>query len=434
MLALLLAGVQGVALADDALLQRAKLLVDSGKAGEAFELLAPLEEQRSGDMEFDYLLGVSANDSGHPGRAVFALERVLAINPKNSLARAEIARSYYLLGEHQTARQEFNSVLGENPPEQVNQTINQYLSAIDKAVSDRTRFSGYLEFALGHDSNVNAASSGQQVAVPAFGGLIFSLNSSATKHSDNFSQFGGGINFTHPFSSNLSLFGGVSAYQHLNSKFDQFDTSAIDANIGASYKRNHELFTVSAQSNDFSLNSEGYRHAYGVTGQWQHTIDNSNQVSAFVQASRLDYRSQPLRDVDRYVAGVGFGHAFSGDYLPVLFLSAYVGTEDEQKSNVPWLGHDLYGLRAGGQLTINPKTVLYGAASYEHRDYGGTEPLWLVSRTDRQFDASIGAKYTPAANWSIRPQLSYTRNDSNVPINDYNRYMFSVTVRRDFSW
>lgn len=431
LLGLLLAGG---AWAEDDVLARANALMNGGKAGDAYSLLAPLEEQRSGDPEFDYLLGVAALESGHAGRAVFALERVLAVNPKHTLARAEIARAYFLLGEQQTARQEFNNVLNENPPEQVNQTINQYLSAIDRAASDRTKFSAFLEFALGHDSNVNSATGSQQVAVPAFGGLVFTLNPGAKKQSDNFSQFGGGVGFTHPLSPRWNVFGGVKGYEHVNWRSEQFDTSSIDANLGVSYKIDRDLFSVSLQNNDFNLNSQDYRRAYGLSGQWQRAIDNSNQVSAFVQATRLDYKGQSVRDANRYVGGVGYGHAFSGDYLPVLFLSAYVGTENERNSGVPWLGHDLYGVRAGGQVTYNPKTVIYGSASYEHRDYGGQEPLWLVSRNDKQFDAAIGVKYTPSTFWSIRPQLSYTRNNSNVEIDDYNRYTLSVTLRRDFSW
>ena len=434
LLGLMLVGFQPGVRADEDVLQRAQSLVASGKASEAFALLAPLEAQRSGEPDYDYLLGVAAIETGQPGRAVFALERVLAVNPKHSLARAEIARAYFMLGEQKTAKQEFNNVLNEHPPEQVNITINQYLSAIEKSVSDRTKFSAFMEFALGRDSNVNAATGSQQVAVPAFGGLIFDLNSGALKHADNFSQMSAGISFTHPVSQNVAVFGGVKGYENLNWKQEQFDTSAIDGNVGVSLKHEHDLFSVSLQDNDFSLNSEGYRRAFGATGQWQRTIDNSNQVSAFLQASRLDYKTQSIRDADRYVAGVGYGHAFSGDYLPVLFVSGYLGTEDARNSNVPWLGHDLYGVRAGGQLTYNPKTVIFGAASYEYRDYGGTEPLWLVSRSDKQFDASLGLKYTPSTFWSIKPQFSYTHNSSNVPIDDYNRYTFSVTIRRDFSW
>jgi len=433
LLGMMLSGIHTAQAADD-VLQRAQLLLDGGKPAEAYSLLAPLEEQRAGEPEYDYLLGVSALDNEQAGRAVFALERVLAVNPNHTLARAEIARAYFVLGEKKTAKQEFNNVLKENPPEQVNITINQYLSAIDKSLSDHTKYSAFLEFALGHDSNVNAATGSQQVAVPAFGGLIFSLNSSASKQSDNFGQAAAGISFTHPVSKDVNIYGGVSGYQHFNWRAEQFDTSAIDANLGISFKHNHDLFSVALQDNDFSLNSEGYRNAFGVTGQWQHTVDNSNQVSAFVQASRLDYKTQSIRDANRYVAGVGYGHAFSGDYLPVVFVSGYLGTEDERHSDSPWLGHDLYGVRLGGQLTYNPKTVIFGSASYEYRDYGGIEPLWLESRNDKQFDASVGFKYTPSTFWSIKPQLNYTTNSSNVPIDDYNRYTFSVTVRRDFSW
>src|SRR5262245_64922836 len=39
--------------------------------------------------------------------AVFALERVLALQPDNHLARAEIARAYLALGERDAARREF---------------------------------------------------------------------------------------------------------------------------------------------------------------------------------------------------------------------------------------------------------------------------------------------------------------------------------------
>jgi tetratricopeptide (TPR) repeat protein len=433
---MLVLGLQGLASAEDGILQRAKTLVENGKAPEAYALLSSLEEQRSGEPDFDYLLGVAALDSGQPGRAVFALERVLAVNPAHTLARAEIARAYFVLGERKTAKQEFQSVLKENPPEQVNQAINKYLSAIDKEQSDHTKFSAFLEFALGYDSNANSSTGSQQIAIPAFGGLVFTLDPKATKLSSNFSNLGAGIGFTHPISQNISLFGAVKGYQHINlkSEAEQFDTSTIDASLGASIKNNRDLYTVAIQDNDFSLNSDGYRRAYGLIGQWQRTIDNSNQVSAFLQASRLEYPKQSIRDADRYVAGVGYGHAFSGDYLPVLFVSGYLGTEDERHSGVPQLGNDLYGVRVGGQLTYNPKTIVSGSASYEHRDYGGQEPLWLVSRTDKQFDASIGVKYMPASFFSINPQFSYTHNDSTVPIDNYNRYTFSVTLRRDFGW
>src|SRR5207244_648186 len=78
---------------------------------QAYALLLPQEAARAGDPEFDYLLGLAALDSGELERAVFALERVLAVQPDNHLARAEIARAYLEMGARDAARQELEAAL-----------------------------------------------------------------------------------------------------------------------------------------------------------------------------------------------------------------------------------------------------------------------------------------------------------------------------------
>src|SRR5436190_22058297 len=90
-LACLLACCQ-FALAADAILQRAKKLIDENKAPQAYALLAPLQSERAGEADFDYLLALAALDSGKPAEAVFALERFLAANPDHGPARLEWAR------------------------------------------------------------------------------------------------------------------------------------------------------------------------------------------------------------------------------------------------------------------------------------------------------------------------------------------------------
>jgi len=53
----------GAALGDE-LTEKAKSLLEQRRAREAYELLLPEESARAGDIEFDYLLGIAANDSG----------------------------------------------------------------------------------------------------------------------------------------------------------------------------------------------------------------------------------------------------------------------------------------------------------------------------------------------------------------------------------
>ena len=94
----------------DEIVDRGKQLVDAGKPGEAYALLKPLEEDRAGDPNFDYVFGLSALDSGKPLEAVFALERAVDAAPDSGPARAELARAYLTLGDTDDARSEFDKV------------------------------------------------------------------------------------------------------------------------------------------------------------------------------------------------------------------------------------------------------------------------------------------------------------------------------------
>src|SRR5688500_10614205 len=141
-----LAAWAGVALAD-ALTDRARHLREQRQARQAYQLLLPQESARAGQPDFDYLLGLAAIDAGEPERGVFALERVLAVQPNNHVARAEIARAYLALGERDAARREFQTVREQSIPEGAKASIDRYLAAI--ASAETTRFSGFIELGTG---------------------------------------------------------------------------------------------------------------------------------------------------------------------------------------------------------------------------------------------------------------------------------------------
>ncbi len=431
----LLVAAMGAARAD-VVLDQAKQHLAAKQPQAAYALLEPLEKERAGEVEYDYLLGIAAIDSGNVTRGVFALERVLALEPNHPQARAEIARAYFLLGERRTAKQEFESVQRLGVPEEVSQTIQRYLSAIEEAgAGDRPSFSGFLEAAYGYDSNVNAGPGSGVVAIPALGGLITQLNPLGVEESDDFFALSGGANLRYPLKPQFAVVASALATWRFNTQATEFDTSDVGGSLGLVYSRGRDSFTVGLQANSFDLDYDAYRDAYGGILQWTRAIDSFNSVSAYVQKTRLDYAGlQGIRDVDRYVAGGAVGHGFAGPWEPVGYLSGYVGKEDERASGVPWLGHDFRGLRIGGQVTVTPQVLVFAAASIERRDYGGADPFFLVTRRDTQIDLRLGAIITPWADsrWQVVPSVNYTGNDSNVEIDDYDRSLAQIAIRRVF--
>ena len=422
--------------AREKLLQGADALIKSGKPAEAYALLAPHQSERAGDPGYDYLLGIAALDSGKPNEAVFALERVLAVNPDHLQARAEIARAYFATGEVAASQQEFETVQKQKPPKEVNAAIEKYLDAIEKSrASERTTVRGYVGVAVGSDSNVNSATGSNQIAIPAFGGAIATLSANGVKLGDTFTSGNAGFNVRHPLSPEWSVFGGANFNQRFNSSKTNsiFDTGGLDGNLGANLTKGDDSYSAALQLQNFDVNNNLYRAAAGLTAQWLRNLSSNSQVSTYFQYTDLHYPGQDVRDAQRYVVGAAYARALGGEYTPIVFVGGYAGDERERRANVPYLGHKPYGLRAGGEMKINPQATLFGSVSVEQRNYGGQDPLFLVGRKDTQTDLRVGVGYVPAQQWTITPSLNLTRNYSNVIISDYNRMVFSIDLRRDFN-
>ena len=96
----------------------------------------------------------------------------------------------------------------------------------------------------------------------------------------------------------------------------------------------------------------------------------------------LNYDTSPIRNADRSIIGINAGHAFQGDFKPVIFASIYGGREDARDSSVDFLDEDVFGLRAGGQLRFNPMWQLNATISYEQRDNDENASFFLTKRKD----------------------------------------------------
>ncbi len=416
------------------ILDDARALIASHQAAQAYALLSPLQDARSGEPAYDYLLGLAALDSGRAGEAVFALERVLAVDPQHKQARAEIARAYYQLREIETAKAEFETLKQQGVPAGVRETMNRYLAAIDQelgAAEGGTRIRGYLAATLGYDTNVNSAGSDQLIAIPAFPGVLFTLNDSLVEEGAPFTRVSGAFSLVHDLGEGYSFLLGGSGYD-LETR-SPFDTASLSTYFGISRRVEQDNFTITAQGEDFRVDGSDYRYAFGIAGQWRRQLDNLSSASLYVQATRLEYPGQSVRDATRYVAGAGYTRALTGKTEPVIYAGIYGGSEDESRAGVPWLGHDLVGLRLGGQLKLRPLLDGYASVEAEYRNYGGTDPTFLKSRDDRRYRAVLGLDYHVAENWKVSPEISYTRNASNIVINDYDRTVVSLTLRRDFN-
>jgi tetratricopeptide (TPR) repeat protein len=416
------------ALADD-VLDRARRLLQQKDAKGAYQLLQPLAPQRAGEVEYDYLLGIAALDAGDAQQAVFALERVLAVNPNFLQARAEIARAYFVLGERENARREFRTVRGQDPPEEARSAIDRYLSVLEP---QRTQLRGFVELTYGYDSNVNSATQRSQIAIPFLAGAIVTLDPFTVERSDDFFGVNTGASVSHMLNDEWSLLANAGYNGKVNLEEDRFDTGALDGSAGVRWARGANAVVAATQGQRFRVDNRPYRDSLGGTVQWIHNLNQTQQITVFGQYANLKYPDQRVRDARRWIGGLAYAQALALKYAPVFYVSAYGGEEKERDAAFPSVGHQPLGLRVGGQLAMAGSTYAFASASYEHRRYNGTDPTFLAVRKDDQIDYRLGLTWSFAKDWSLTPQVQHTRNQSNIELNEYDRTLASVSVRRDF--
>lgn len=416
----------------DALTDQGKQLLDQGKAQAAYELLIGEESKRAGDVEYDLLLGLAALESGKNTNAVFAFERVLAIQPNNGRARAGIARAYYALGEMSTARKEFVHVKEGGVADDVGLKIDRFLAAIDQVeTGGKTVLRGFAEMSLGYDTNVNAGPGASQVAVPLFGGTLFTLDNNSRARKDEFGNVAAGLNLRTPIGKGVEFFANVTGNQRVNATYGMFKTGGLDGNAGIAYKRARDTYSLAYQHGVMYLDQRRYRDNSGFIGQWLRDFDARNQASLFVQHGWLRFPGQKTRDTDRTVVGANAAHALP-DRKTVFYGGVYVGMEDEKEPNAAYVGQNLWGGRVGAQHQYRDSLAVFANLGYENRRYGGDDPFFLKTRQDDQYNLGMGVVWIPVQKWRVTSQYSHTNNNSNTPITKYTRDQVSVNVRYSF--
>lgn len=430
-------------------LREADALLNNGKPADAYTLLEPLEFERAGEVRFDYLLGIAALDSGKADKATLAFERVLAVDPNFAGARLDMARAYYQLGDLPRAKTEFEEVLKQNPPEAARVTIQKYLDAIaahDQA--KQTRISGYVEGVVGHDSNI--ANSTTQIFTPSGPILTGIPFPPAAKLAGVYEGINAGAEISHSLNANWSVYAGADLRQHGNMTQTAYDTVSTDGRIGVMYAEARNVFKLSLTGGQLYTANSMRRDSKGLSAEWQHVYSPANQVSAFAQYGESRATGFPPTspttdariegDTDQIVVGAGWVHILA-DGKHALFGSIYFGKElDVSPLPLPLKPSggradgkkQFEGLRAGGQVTILENWDGFVSVGWQSANYENSSYLIIGNRSEKIYDLTVGANWHLDKLWTVKPQVAFSKKESNIALYSFDRTDVSLTLRRDF--
>lgn len=416
-------------------LQKAEELLRDNKAQEAYDLLEPHEFDLAGDLKYDYLLGLAALESGKPEKSTLVFERVLAVEPRYLGVRLDLARSYFQIGDIARATQEFQAVLSQEPPPDLKAHAERYLQAIEQAKAPkRFSLSAYVELGGGYDSNPNSATSDNPITLPGAGNLPYFLDDSSLERADSYGTVGVGAEAGYVLNANWSVYvGGDARYRG----YDEIDTAnygTADGRAGVALNVGRHLFRVGGSGGRFFLDEQAYRDNYGANGEWRYQASDRDQFSLTAQYSQYRHLSELLEpnDFDQALASIGWLHVLASGQT--LFSFNVNGGHEDDVGGRPDGAADLGGARLFAQTAFTQTMSAFFTTGAQHTKYDNVNESFFVARADWLYDVTIGMNWQFADKWSIRPQLSYTKNESNIPLYKFDRADVALNLRRDFRW
>lgn len=406
--------------ATQSLLREAEGMLGRSDPESAWRLLSPREPDLAGNPYFDYLLGIAALDSGRRSEAIFSLQRALAVEPRFSGARMELARAYFESGNNDQARPLFSTLLDENPPPGVRNVLLQYLAAIDdRPARPRSRLSWFVEGGGGHDSNANGSTSNQQF-------LGFTLSPDNVAIESPFVEIAAGVNWTVPTANTAAWYvGGRASHRH-NTDASFVDASYFSALTGFTW-RTGRFFGRAGVDGYIGHRDQEHNEWYaGGDLLLGSSLTDRFDLSVGLRggAHRYDVSIDTL-DVDRLLYTLAGTYRISA--LSSITFEAVGGDDDAKQAGSP------YGnTKAGGRISLNAplgNAYLFASIGSLTSDYDGL--FFGQPREDDQLSSLLQIDFRDVFTdgLSIIPRLRYIDNESDVALYTYDRTEFGLLIR-----
>lgn len=410
----------------------AEALVRAGKFKEAYKLLEPLEESKAGDLKFDYLLARAALETGNPSKASFIYERILAIEPNFVGVRVEMGRAYLALGDYARAKLEFETVIRiPNLPPDIRQQAEAYGKLAEQySKGKKTVAYGYMEYGYGYDSNPLSAVARNPITIA--GGFPVDLPISSLARSSNYNAVSLGGEVIHSLSGGFSLYAGGDARARFYNQLDQANNMSIDLRTGVGFNSGKHNIRLGVLGGRYDLDHNLFRKSFGGNADYRFLLNDTTQLTANITAIRFKFENELLRanDYDLYSGLLGFTKSIAGGRA-IVGLNAVGGyeTADPRRQD----GDKRFaGARLILQAAFTERVGSFVTLGATWNDYLLENALFGEQRRDVFYDATAGVTVGIKAGWSVRPQVSYYKNVSNIDLYTYDRTDVSFNIRKDF--
>ncbi len=348
-----------------------------------------------------------ADRMGRHREAAVLFRRILDDKPDATAVRLELAKAMALMGELGDARRELRAAQASGLPPEVEQQVRFFANAL----SAQKRLGGGLELALAPNTNINRATNSDTL-----GTVIgdFTLSDDAKAQSGIGFSVQGQAYYRQPVGQTADILLRASASADLYRKHE-FDDLSTSFQAGPQWRWGRDRLSLSAAASWRWYGLDPYSFSWGLTGNWQHPLDDTTQLRLDGTVLEEDNRRNDLEDGERYTLAAGLDHAFSARTGGGFQLSGTRDVAADPGYSTTRGGIGLYAYRELGRTTA----VLN--LGYNHLEADARLFLYPERRKDDGINASLSGTFRGLTFGTFAPlvRIRYDRNWSTIEIYDF---------------
>lgn len=400
-------------------MQAGRLLIRAGRLEHA---RAFIEQARPASkveqVERLVLLGKIELHLGMPRRAAERFEAILAIQPKLTAVRLELARAYYLAGIDDKARYHFSLSQAGVLPSSVEATVEEFLRRIDA----RKRWS------VSVSASALPETRRPQRETIRIGGVPFRLDEDARASSGSGALVSAGVSFSPRLTDDLRGVLGASAGAEFY-RNSQWNDITASSDIGLARLFDKGSVSAGVRLGRRWTGGDGYDRSVGPWVRTRRRMTGSTHLDASLSALFRKHDTRHERDGWRVTANPRVAHAFDGRTSIEMHanLEAVSANREYHGSRLAGLGVTVTRAFAGGL------SVSLSSSAFKRR-HSAPDPLFGMRRTDRNLRLGIRVLHRSLRYGGFAPYVGYSieRNRSNFPVQEYRRRGVLVGVSRRF--
>ncbi len=407
-----------------------KQKIELNENDSAWQLALMLEAEHLGDVDFDFLYGLTALKVQENERAVYAFERVVANKPNWLDGQYYLANAYYAMKNYHAVIEITQSLIQvENISLQLKESAQKLNNAAALSLNKQALYlTQSVDVNLGYDSNINAGTREDNIFLPLLNQDIV-LSENSKENSDSYLALGYQLIGSKALTQSAKLTFSATSKLHYFSNDSEYNRFSVRTNL--QYKKNFDDFSssIGVRVVPLWLNDSYYRTKFGATFGVSKTIDKQ----WFVAIEGLVGKTK--NDISRQLNTDDTSLQISAQYVMSRWRHALSLAYSQENAEFIESQHNnkkINSINYMANFVINQHWLASANISYQHQAYQYEQPFFFEKRVDDMWLFGTSIQYQESKRWLYRLSATLQDKDSNLALFSYRRVDINLSARMSF--